>query len=135
MGKETKDGATILLVDDVDEVRAGLKRALEGRGYRVKAAYDEMDAVESARQVRPDLILLEFGRTPPLRSVDAGRRIRADARAGDGVKVVVYADRADATVSEGGEVRLGPNEYVLLPETFEQLEDFLGRLLGNEQKY
>lgn len=135
MGKETKDGATILLVDDVDEVRAGLKRALEGRGYRVKAACDEFDAIERAQCFRPDLILLELGRTPPLRSVDTGRRIRTDAGAGDGVKVVVYADRADATVAEGGEVRLGPNEYVILPETFEQLEDFLGRLLGNEQKY
>lgn len=133
MGKGTNAGATILLVDDVDEIRAGLKRSLERRGYRVNAAYDETDAIERARCVTPDLILLELGRTPPLRSVDAGRRIRSGAGVGDGVSVVVYADRADGTIAEGGEVSLGSNEYVILPENFEQLEDFLGRLLGNEQ--
>lgn len=53
-----------------------------------------------------------------------GRRIRSDARVGNEVKVIVYADGADETVSEG-EVFLAPNEYILLPEDGEQLEGFL----------
>lgn len=57
-----------------------------------------------------------------------GRRIRSDARVGNEVKVIVYADRADETVSEE-EVFLAPNEYILLPEDGEQLEGFLCRLL------
>jgi CheY-like chemotaxis protein len=129
MGRNTKTAATILLVDDVDEYRAIIKRGLERRGYRVKAACDESDAVESARRVRPDMILLEMGRTPTLRTLDAGRRIRSDAGVGDEVKVVVYADGVDETVDEGGEVRVGPNDYVILPEDGDQLEVFLGRLL------
>lgn len=129
MGRDTKAVATILLVDDVDEYRNLIKRGLEQRGYRVKTAYDESDAIERAQCARPDMILLEMGRIPALQTLDMGCRIRSDARVGDEVMVVVYADRVDETVSEGGEVRLGPNEYVILPEDGEQLEGFLGRLL------
>jgi|SRR5919107_849531 CheY-like chemotaxis protein len=129
MGRDTKAATTVLLVDDVDEYRNLIKRGLERKGYRVKTASDESDAIERARCVRPDVILLEMGRTPALRTLDTGRRIRSDAGVGDEVKVVVYADRADETVSEGGEVRVGPHEYVILPEDGEQWEDFLGRLL------
>jgi two-component system OmpR family response regulator len=130
MGRDTNAGATILLVDDIDEYRNLIKRGLELRGYRVKTAYDELDAIERAQCVRPDMILLEMGRMPTLQTLDMGCRIRSDAQVGDEVKVVVYADRADETVSEGGEVRLGPNEYVVLPEDGEQLEGFLCRLLA-----
>ena len=129
MRRDTKAAATILLVDDVDEYRNLIKRGLERKGYGVKTACDEPDAIERARCVRPDMILLEMGRTPTLRTLDTGRRIRSDAGVGDEVKVVVYADRADETVSEGEEVRLGAHEYVILPEDGEQLEGFLGHLL------
>lgn len=126
---ETKAAATILLVDDVDEYRALLKQGLERCGYRVKVAYDELDAIERAQCVRPDLILLEMGRVSPLHTLDMGCRIRSDAKVGDGVKVVVYANHADETVSEGGEVSLGPNEYAILPEDAEQMQSFLARIL------
>jgi two-component system OmpR family response regulator len=129
MGRDTNTGATILLVDDVDEYRNMIRRALELKGYRVRTAYDELDAVERAQCVRPDMILLEMGRMPPLQTLDMGCRIRADAKVGNEVKVVVYADREDETIHEGGEVSLGPNEYVILPEDSEQLNGFLGRLL------
>jgi CheY-like chemotaxis protein len=130
MGRDTQAVATILLVDDMDECRNMIKRGLESKGYIVKTAYDELDAIERARCVRPDMILLEMGRMPTLQTLDMGRRIRSDAKVGDEVKVVVYADRVDETVSEGGEVRLGSHEYVILPEDGRQLEGFLGRLLS-----
>jgi CheY-like chemotaxis protein len=129
MGRDTNTVATILLVDDVDEYRNLIKRGLESNGYCVKTAYDESDAVERARCVRPDMILLEMGRMPTHQTLDMGRRIRSDASVGDEVMVVVYADRVDETVSEGAEVRVGHNEYVILPEDSEQLDGFLGRLL------
>ena len=119
---------TILLVDDDDEVWASLKTLLEGQGYRVTAACDERDAVERARHTPPDLILLEFGRVPTPEALAAGRRIRERAGLPAGVPVVAYADRADELVSEGGEVSVGPGEYVTLPEDGQQLLRFLLRL-------
>jgi CheY-like chemotaxis protein len=125
----TEAAATILLVDDIDEYRALMKQSLERCGYRVKTAYDEQDAIERAQCVHPDMILLEMGRASPLQTLDLGCRIRSDAKVGDCVKVVVYADQADETVANGGEVSLGPNEYVILPEDGDQLESFLARIL------
>ncbi len=135
MGKDINNSATILVVDDDNDARALLKRSLEHSGYRVKVAYDELDAIERAGCVRPDLILLEMGKVSPLQTLDMGRRIRSDARIGDEVKVVVYANTADETVPEGGEVSLGPNEYAILPEDGEQMRGFLARILKNEEKY
>jgi DNA-binding response OmpR family regulator len=129
MGAETGGSATILLVNDHDECRALVKRGLERNGYSVKTAYDEQDAIERAGCVRPDLILLEMGRVPTLQTLDMGCRIRSGASLGDGVKVVVYADGGDETVAEGGEVRLGPHEYVILPENGDQFAGFLAGLL------
>jgi CheY-like chemotaxis protein len=125
----TKESATILLVDDVDECRMLVKQGLERMGYRVRTAYDEQDAIERAGYMLPDMILLAMGRVSPLQTLDMGCRIRSDVKAGDHVKVVVYADRADETVPEGGEVSLGPNEYVILPEDGDQLKSFLARIL------
>lgn len=128
MGVRT-NGMTILLVDDDYECRRLMRQDLELKGYSVKTADGERDAIERASCVRPDMILLEMGKVSSLQTLDMGCRIRSDARAGDNVKVVVYADRADETVSEGGEVSMGPNEYVILPEDSEQLECFLTRIL------
>jgi hypothetical protein len=75
------------------------------------------------------MILLEMGGMPTRQTLDIGCRIRTEAKAGDEVKVVVYADQADEIVSDGAEVRLGPHEYVILPEDGEQFEGFLCRLL------
>jgi DNA-binding response OmpR family regulator len=130
LGRETKAGATILLVDDDNDCRVLMKRGLERKGYRVKTACDEQDAVERAGCVHPDMILLEMGRAPTLQTLDMGCRIRSDAKVGDEVKVVVYAERADETIHEGGEVSLGPHEYVILPEDYDQLEGFLARHLN-----
>jgi CheY-like chemotaxis protein len=131
----TEAAATILLVDDIDEYRVMMKQGLERKGYRVRTAYDEQDAIERAQCVRPDLILLSMGRVSPLQTLDMGCRIRNDAKLGDDVKVVVYADQEDETVANGGEVSLGPNEYVILPDDGEQMQSFLARILKNEEKH
>ena len=121
--------ATILLVDDLDEYRALMSRSLERLGYRVEAACDELDAVERAQRVRPDIILLEMGSAPPLLTLDMGCRIRSDAKVGGGGKGVVYADRADGTGADGGGARLGPDEDVRLAESGERWGGCTGRLL------
>ena len=50
----------ILVVEDVRETRDGIERLLKADGYRVSLARDELDAIESAKLRRPDLILLTW---------------------------------------------------------------------------
>ena len=48
----------ILVVEDVHETSEGIESLLKADGYRVALARDEVDAIESAKLRRPDLILL-----------------------------------------------------------------------------
>lgn len=50
---------TVLVVEDVEEIRSGMKRSLRGCGYRVLEAADADEAVEVASRQPPDLILTE----------------------------------------------------------------------------
>ncbi|MDQ3919567.1 MAG: response regulator [Acidobacteriota bacterium] len=50
---------TVLVVEDVEEIRSGMKRSLRGCGYRVVEAADAEEAVEVASRQPPDLILTE----------------------------------------------------------------------------
>lgn len=48
---------TVLVVDDEKGLRAVIRRALEGRGYRVVEAADGKQALELFRRERPDLVI------------------------------------------------------------------------------
>jgi len=49
----------ILLVDDEVDFIEIHKLALENKGYRVVAAYDEKEALDKALEEKPDLIILD----------------------------------------------------------------------------
>jgi CheY-like chemotaxis protein len=50
----------ILVVDDDKDIHA-VMRALLGREYRVSSAFDAVQASMFARQVQPDLVILDIG--------------------------------------------------------------------------
>jgi two-component system NarL family response regulator len=70
---------TVLLVDDHALFRDGIGEILrtDGRFQVVGEASRGEEAVEAARQLRPDLILMDL-RMPGMHGVDAIRRIRAE---------------------------------------------------------
>jgi CheY-like chemotaxis protein len=52
--------ATILIVDDVDDIRIGLRLLLTKHGYRVLEAQDGREAEKVAKAEQPDLILMDL---------------------------------------------------------------------------
>ncbi len=71
---------TILTVEDDPIVRADLRHVLEGAGFSVCAgARDGVEAVELAREHRPDAILLDLN-LPRLDGAEAARRILHERR-------------------------------------------------------
>ena len=50
---------TVLVVEDIEEIRSGMKRSLRACGCRVVEAADAGGAVEVASSCPPDLILTE----------------------------------------------------------------------------
>jgi DNA-binding response OmpR family regulator len=49
----------ILVVEDIDWIRAGMTRTLRRHGFRVVEAADDSEAAEVARREPPDLILTD----------------------------------------------------------------------------
>ncbi|MGA8491749.1 MAG: response regulator transcription factor, partial [Terriglobales bacterium] len=72
----------ILVADDHEVVRRGIRVLIEGHpGWEVCAdAVDGREAVERARDLKPDLVLLDIG-MPNLNGIEAARQILASCPA------------------------------------------------------
>jgi CheY-like chemotaxis protein len=67
----------VLLADDHADSVAGYELLLRSHGYRTAVALDGPQAIEQARRLRPDLILLDLG-LPGLSGWEVLQRLRAD---------------------------------------------------------
>ena len=113
----------ILVVEDVRETSDGIERLLKADGYRVSLARDELDAIESAKLRRPDLILVTWtGLSGEVLATVC--RIRERSAVGDQIPVVFWDEDLDQ-----GEVALEENVHLTRPDNFNQLRDLLARLL------
>jgi DNA-binding NarL/FixJ family response regulator len=109
---------TVLLVDDHAIVRAGIERLLVATGdYEVVGtAADGEEAVERARELRPDVVVMDLS-MPVLDGVRATRAIVAERPE---VRVVVLTSFADRTrVAEA--IDAGAAGYVLKDAEPEEL--------------
>jgi len=125
MFREADTNLAVLVVEDVAETRDGIEKLLKADGYRVAVARDERDAIESAQQKRPDLILVSLAGLPS-EVIDTARRVRERAGVGEHVPIVVFCIEA---IGEGDEVAIGQNVHVTRPDNFNQLRTLLARLL------
>jgi CheY-like chemotaxis protein len=57
--KESDARPHVLLVEDLDSIRAQMRVSLEAHGYSVAEARDDREAVASAELARPALVLTE----------------------------------------------------------------------------
>lgn len=81
MDTPTKNGqtATILLVDDEDDILDLLEYNLRRDGFKILTARDGLQALEQAQQHLPDLIVLDI-MMPRLDGRETCRRLRQDPR-------------------------------------------------------
>ncbi len=70
--------ATLLIVDDEENVRRLLRQELTEAGYGVLEAADGTAAITAARQQQPDLLILDV-KMPGLSGADVSQVLRADA--------------------------------------------------------
>jgi two-component system, OmpR family, phosphate regulon response regulator PhoB len=101
--------ATILVVDDDEDVRALLVRALGADGFRVEAAADGAEARRSLASVAPDLVVLDL----TLPSED-GLDILTELRATSDVPVILLSGRGAENDRILG-LKLGADDYLVKP--------------------
>jgi len=120
---------TLLLVEDNELNRDMLSRRLIRRGYKVEIALDGGQGVAMARELSPDLILMDMS-LPVLDGWEATRRLKAD----DATKEIpVIALTAHAMAGDQEQARAaGCDDYdtkpVELPRLLGKIEAQLARV-------
>ena len=86
------DGS-ILVVEDEVSARQMLAANLQNSGYKVRCAGDVAQAEALVREVRPDLVLLDWV-LPGIPGLPFARRLRSDQRTRD-ISIVLISERAE----------------------------------------
>lgn len=120
---------SVLTVEDDPIVRADLRLVLEDAGFDVVAdARDGVEAVELAREHKPDLVLLDLG-LPRLGGIEASYRILAERH----VPIVALTGRSQRLAEQA--VAAGASSYVLKPFLTTDLVDALIRALAAHREH
>ncbi|MBN1919696.1 MAG: response regulator transcription factor [Anaerolineae bacterium] len=101
---------TILVVDDEIQIVRVLRGYLEQAGYRVLVAYNGEEALYTARQERPDLVVLDL-QLPKIDGLEFTRRIRAEQPNLAILMLTARVEEMDRIVG----LELGADDYVTKP--------------------
>lgn len=120
---------TIMLVDDHEVVRMGLRTLLERReGFVIVGEASTMaESVSVARQSQPDVIVMDI-RLPDGSGVEACREIRADRPATKVIMLTSYAD--DEAIY--GSIMAGASGYLLKQTRGQNLAEAIERVARGE---
>ena len=100
---------TILVVDDEKNIVQLARLYLDKEGYRVEAAYDGAQALEKAKALRPDLVILDI-MMPEMDGLSVCRELRKTSN----VPIIILTARGDDVDRIVG-LELGADDYVTKP--------------------
>jgi len=109
----------VLVVEDDEDIADVLRRSLRQEGHEVRTAADGEEALASAHDFAPDMVVLDLG-LPKLDGVEVCRRLREESD----VPILILTARADTDDRVRG-LDAGADDYLVKP--FERAE-LLARL-------
>ncbi|PZC48676.1 MAG: two-component system, OmpR family, response regulator [Chloroflexi bacterium] len=107
--------ASILVVDDEVNLVDAIRYVLIKEGFQVETASNGLEAVEVARRIRPELVLLDL-MLPDLSGFEVCRRIRRDSS----VPIIMLTARDDEVDKVAG-LEMGADDYVTKPFSMREL--------------
>ena len=110
--------ATILLVEDHQEIWDFLSRRLKRRGYEVLVAQDGQEGLDKTRSEKPDLVLLDMN-LPVMDGWSVAQALKGDA-ATKGIPIIALTAHAMAGDREKA-IAAGCDDYHAKPIDFSQL--------------
>jgi CheY-like chemotaxis protein len=124
-----KKPARILIADDHEAVRRGLRSALSSAGWEVCGdVVNGKEAVAKAAELKPDLIILDIS-MPVMGGLDAARLIRA---ADPNAKIVIFTMHESQQMKD--EIaRIGVQAHAVKSEPMKNLLDTIKSVLGTDE--
>jgi CheY-like chemotaxis protein len=116
----------LLLVDDNPTNLQVLFQALEAEGYELLIAQSGTEALQTAREARPRLILLDIN-MPGMDGYETCKRLKADPETAEAVIIFLSARGAVADKVRG--LELGAVDYIGKPFQFEEVVARVGKHL------
>ena len=105
----SKNGASILVVDDEREIVRALRRNLSAHGYTVLTVNSGEEAIEAMHRYRPDLLLLDL-LLPGMSGLELCRQVRKESNVPIIVLSVKNAERDKVEALD-----LGADDYIQKP--------------------
>ena len=118
---------TILVVDDAPENRTLLSRILTNGGYGVQTANNGAEAVRSAQESPPHLILLDIS-MPVMDGIEACAQLKTDERTRD--IPVIFITAMDDIENKMKAFGAGGVDYILKPFNMDEIRARLNTHLG-----
>jgi len=106
---------SILVVDDEPQIRRFLRTSLAAQDYEVLEAENGLDALESARRHKPDLMILDLG-LPDIDGIEVITQLRAQSA----LPIIVLSSRDDEHIKVKA-LDLGADDYITKPFGMEEL--------------
>lgn len=120
------DKKKILLVEDEPEFRLGVRMRLESKGYEVIEAEDGAVGLDKARNMAPDLIILDV-MLPKMEGYQVARLLKFDAKYKP-IPIIMLTARTQKSDKDMGSA-VGVDAYLTKPFKAEELLEIIVRLL------
>jgi DNA-binding response OmpR family regulator len=120
--------STVLVVDDDDEVRRMLARALGAEGFQVEAVADARAALASVANDLPDLVVLDI-----VLGADDGLDVMAAIRRTSDVPIILLTGRGEEHERVLG-LKLGADDYLVKPFSPAELAARITSVLRRSRK-
>ena len=133
MSKNSTDGARatnrhILLVEDEEAIRETLRFNLVREGYMVSEAQNGLEALDKARELRPDLIVLDL-MLPELGGLEVCRILRQEMST-----PVLVLSALDSELDKVVGLSVGADDYMTKPFSLAELSARVMALLRRAQQ-
>ena len=122
----------VLIVEDHDDTRSLYKYVLELHGYEIAEAKQGEDAIRLAKELHPDLILMDTN-LPELDGVTATQRMREDFALHD-LPIIFISGHAQPELRAAA-LAAGGNDYLVKPTSLSDLEASVEKHLANGRNH
>jgi CheY-like chemotaxis protein len=120
--------ASVLVVDDDDDIRALFSAILRRAGYQPRQASSGRQALEQAGELAPDLVISDVS-MPGLSGLEVCRALKAEPRTAATAVLLISAHSGEQDRADG--LQAGADGYLTKPILAAQLLERVESLLGS----